>query len=133
MTSDRTAVIASVAQPAPPQVRATSAPSISFSGIAALGAVFAGLLSYGRDPDLLTTGFAAGLTFLGALIALHVLRLAFRLAVALGKIAIPAGAILLLGCALHWTWAETAVDWLRVIGIHGVRAAEQGFAAWQGR
>jgi len=98
-----------------------------------LGAAFAGFISYVRNPDLLSTAFAVGLTFLGALLALHVLHFAFRLAVLLGKIAIPVVAILLIGCALHWPVAETAVDWLRAAGHQGVDLAARGWTALQAR
>jgi len=124
---------APVAQPAPPRVRTANDPSGSFSGIAALGAAFAGFLSYGGNPDLLATAFAMGLTFLGALLALHVLHFVFRLAVLLGKVAIPVVAILLVGCALDWPVAERAVDWLRAAGHQGVDLAAQGWTVLQAR
>lgn len=124
---------APVAQPAPPCVRTANAPSGSFSGIAGLGAAFAGLVSYGRNPDLVSTAFAVGLTFLGALLALYVLHFVFRLAVLLVKVAIPVVAILLIGCALDWPVAETAVDWLRTTGHQGVDIAARGWTALQAR
>ena len=127
------ACIAPVAQPAPPPVRTANDPTGSFSGIAALGAALAGFLSYGRNPDLLSTGIAVGLTFLGALLGLHVLHFVFRLAVLLGKIAIPVVAILVVGCALHWPVAETAVDWLWAAGHQGVDLAARGWTVLQAR
>jgi len=125
--------IAPVAQPAPPCVRIAKEPSGSFPGIAAVGAAFAGFLSYGRIPDLLSTAVAAGLTFLGALLALHVLHFVFRLAVLLVKVAIPVAAILVIGCALHWPVAETAVDWLRAVAHQGVDLAARSWTALQAR
>ncbi|MCA8965955.1 MAG: hypothetical protein H6838_19900 [Planctomycetes bacterium] len=133
MTQQGTAAFPPAAPSAPPVVRVVGGASNGFSGIAALGAAMAGFLSYGRDPDLLTTAIAAGLTFVGALIALHVLSFVFRLAVLLGKIAVPVVVILLVGCALDWPWAETAAGWLRTIGSHGLHAAEQGLAALRAR
>jgi len=121
------------AQPAPSRARTASDPSGGFSGIAALGAAFAGFLSYGRNPDLLSTAVAAGLTFLAALLGLHVLHFVFRLAVLLGKIAIPVVAILLIGCALHWPVAETATHLLREAGHQGVELAARGWTALQAR
>lgn len=125
--------MAPVAQPAPVTVRVSNDPAGSFATISAIGAAFAGFVSYAHDPDLLATGFAVAITFFGALIALYVLHVAFRLAVTLGKVAIPAGVILLVGCALDWPWAETTMDWLWTAGSRGVEAAEQGLQTWQAR
>lgn len=98
-----------------------------------LGAAFVGLLSHGRNPDPLATGIAVGGTFLVGLVALHVLRFVMRLCASLAKVAIPVAAVLLLGCALDWPWAQTAVDWLQVAGGRGVEAAEAGWAALRAR
>ena len=114
-------------------MRVVSSSSHGFSGIAALGGVLAGFLSHGRNPDLLTTAIAAGATFLGALIALHVLHFVFRVAVLCAKVAVPLGVILLVGCAMHWPWAEVAVDWLRAMASQGAALAENGLAALRAR
>ena len=117
--------------PALPRVRTANNPSGGFAGIAAVGAAFAGILSYGGNPDLLVTAFAVGSTFLGAFVALHVLHFLFRLAMQLGKVAVPVVAILLLGCALDWPVAERAMDWLREAGHQGVDLAARGWTALQ--
>jgi hypothetical protein len=116
---------------APRRTRARNDPSGGFAGIAALGAAFAGFVCYGRNPDLLATAIAAGLTFLGALILLHVLHFLFRIAVVAGKIAIPVTAILLVGNALDWSWAETATDWLLAAGGKALSAAQHAWAGWR--
>ncbi|HEX5053885.1 MAG TPA: hypothetical protein VFZ65_19055 [Planctomycetota bacterium] len=133
MSNDGTAGIASVPQPAPRSVRVANDPSRGFAAIAALGAAFAGIVSHGRHPDVLSTGLAMGFTFLGALIALHVLHFVYRVTVTLAKIAIPVAAVLLVGCALDWPWAETAADWVRAIGSRGVAVAEHAWVALQAR
>jgi hypothetical protein len=96
--------------------------------IAALGATFAGFVSHSRNPDLLATGLAAGVVFFGALIAMYVLHVAFRVTLVLSKFAIPAAAVLLLGCALDWPWAESAVSWLWAAGSESLTAVEHAWS-----
>lgn len=113
-----------VALPAPPAPARTSHdPSGTFAAIAALGAAFAGYVHHGRDPDLLATAFAVGITFFGAFLALLILHAVFRMTVALGRIVLPVVLVLLVGCALDWRWAEAAVHWLCATGSHGLAAA----------
>lgn len=126
MTHHATASIP-IAYPPPPPPRVAQETG-SFPGIAALGAALAGFLTWQSSPDLLTTSIAAGLTFLGALIGLHVLHFVFRVLAAVGKVALPIGGLLLVGCALDWPWAEHAVDGLWEMGRQGMHAAEQGWA-----
>jgi hypothetical protein len=121
-----------LAHPAPPPLRIVHETG-SFPGIAALGAALAGFVTWQRSPDVLTTAIAAGVTFLGALIALHVLHFVFRVLAGLGKIALPIAVLLLVGCALDWPWAEHAVDWLWHAGRQGVQAAQQGWTTLQAR
>ncbi len=118
-----------VPPPAPASPPARRDSSAGITALAGLGAAFAGLLSHGRNPDLLTTSIAVGITFAGAFVGLHLLRLLLRLVAAVGKVAIPVAALLLIGCALDWPWAQTAVDWLSVVGGQGVEAAERGWVA----
>lgn len=124
---------APVAVPPPPQpvARASNTPSAAFVGVAALASAFGGFVTYSHDPAILPTAIAASVTFFGALIALHVLHLAFRVTYALGKVAIPVAAILFIGCVLDWQWAETAVDWTQAILSRGVDAAARGWVGWQ--
>jgi hypothetical protein len=117
--------------PAPRRARAANDPSGGFAGIAALGAAFAGFVSYSGNPDVLATTIAAGLTFLGALVALHVLHFVFRVAVVVGKIAIPVTAILLVGNALDWGWAVTATDWLLAAGGKALAFAQHAWSGWR--
>lgn len=118
-----------VAQLAPPPARPANDLTGSFSGIAAVGAAFVGFLSYGRSPDALTTGIAMGVTFVGAIVGLHVLNFVFRLAVMLAKVAIPVLVVLLVGCALDWPVAERAAHWLWSAGHHGADLAARGWSA----
>ncbi len=120
------------APPAPTRRRAARDSSVGFAGIAALGGAFAGFLSYGQNPDPLTTALAVCLTLVGVWVGLHVLRAVFRLGVLAGKIAIPVTAVLLLGNALDWGWAETATDWLLAAGRRGFEVAERVWAACRG-
>ncbi len=133
MTSNPTAVPPPIAQPLSPLPRLACGPSSSYAGIAALAAAFAGIVTYGRESDMLSTALAMGLTFLGAWFVLCVLQFVFRLVVTVTKVVIFAAAILLVGCVLDWHWAECAVDWLRTFGGHAVEAAENGWTAWQAR
>lgn len=121
--------LAAAAQLAPPPARPANDLSGSFSAIAAVGAAFVGFLSYGRSPDALTTGIAMGVTFVGAIVALHVLHFVFRLAVMLAKVAIPVLVILLVGCALDWPVAESAAHWLWSAGHDGAELAARGWSA----
>ncbi|MCR9247529.1 MAG: hypothetical protein NXI31_21055 [bacterium] len=123
------AVPVAVPTPAPATVKVVKESTSSFAGIAAVGAAFAGFVSHADNPDWLATGFAVGLTFFGAFVALHVLHLAFKLAATLGKIAVPLAVVLGVGCALDWQWAETLVDWL---GILGARILDAAANAWTG-
>ncbi|MBM4063327.1 MAG: hypothetical protein FJ265_19845 [Planctomycetes bacterium] len=120
------------AHPAPPPLPAAHGTG-SFPAIAALGAALAAFLTWQRQPDLLTTTIAAGLTFLGALIGLHVLHFVFRVIAAVGKFVLPIAALLLIGCALDWPWAERAVDWIWHAGRQGLHVAEQGWVTLRAR
>ena len=131
--TNASASIAPVAQPAPTRVRTANDSSGGFSAIAALAAAFAGFLSYGQNPDLLSTAVAAGLMFVGALLALHVLHFVFRLAVVVAKVAIPVVVLLLIGRALQWPVAESASRWLSAAGHQGVELAARGWTALQAR
>lgn len=137
MTNNGTVAMAAAAPAPPPPVAARIAPrvlksdSVSFFGMAALGATFVGFLSYGRDPDVLTTSFAAGATFIGTWVALYALHIALRLTVMIAKVAVPLGALLLLGCVLDWQWAESAVDWLSWLSSKGAEAADQRLTEWR--
>lgn len=131
--TNASASIAPVVKPAPTRERTAQDPSGGFSAIAALGAAFAGFLSYGRNPDLLSTAVAAGLTFVAALLGLHVLHFVFRLAVVVAKVAIPIVILLLIGRALHWPVAESASHWLMAAGHQGVELAERGWTVLQAR
>jgi len=105
--------------------------SVNFIGMAALGASFAGFLSYQRTPDALTTTIAVVLTFLAALVVLNVLQLALRLAIKALKVVIPAAVLLAVGCAYDWAWAQATVDWLLAVGSEGAQAADQQWTAWR--
>jgi hypothetical protein len=117
--------------PPPAPARTSADPTRTFAGIAALGAVFAGFLAHDRNPDPLATALAVGITFFGALVALFALHIAYRLAIASTKLAIPVAVILLIGCALDWPWAETAAQWIRAAGHQVMEAAERGWSALQ--
>ena len=117
--------------PAPVAVRAAGKGSASFVGMAALGATFVGFLSYGRDPDVLTTSFAAAATFIGVWVALYVLHIALRLTVIIAKVAVPVAGLLLLGCVLDWQWAESVVDCLGRLSSKGAEAADQRLTEWR--
>jgi hypothetical protein len=119
--------------PAAAPARAANDPSGTFAAIAALGAVFAGFVSHGRNPDLLATGLAAGIVFFAALIALYVLHVAFRATLVLLRFAVPAAAVLLVGCALDWPWAESAVRWLWAAGNEGLAAVHHAWSAASSR
>lgn len=121
------------AAPAHPVVRNANDPSGAFTGVAALSGAFAGFLSYSHEPVILPTALAAGVTFLGALVALHVLNLVFRVTFTLGKFAIPAAVILMIGCALDWPWAETAVHYIGLGWDTAVDATSNAWAMWQTR
>lgn len=101
--------------------------------MAALGATFAGFLSYGRNPDALTTAVAVVLTFFGTVVALYVLHLAFRLFVLLAKIAIPFALLLVFGNAGGWDWAEDTTDWLLAAGEKTAVAADEQWREWRSR
>jgi hypothetical protein len=116
------------AQPAPP-ARAANDPAGTFAAIAALGALFAGFVSHSRNPDLLATALAAGIVFFAAWIAMYVVHVVLRATLALLKFAIPVAAVLLVGCALDWAWAETAVHWLRAVAEQGIAFVGQAWAA----
>ncbi|MGE3172167.1 MAG: hypothetical protein AB7O97_06025 [Planctomycetota bacterium] len=121
--------------PAPPAstpAPARSDPAGSFAVVAALGGAFAGFVTHGRSHDWLATALAAAITFFGALAALYVLHVVYRLALSGAKIAIPVALMLLVGCALDWHWAETIVRWLRDAGADGVQAAAQALRAHRG-
>lgn len=143
MTHFRHATVpAAPAVPPPPPAPAPAADlaakradrdSGGITALAVLGAAFVGVLSHGRNPDPLATGIAVGGTFLAGLVVLHVLRFALHLLAKLAKVALPVLAVLLLGCALDWPWAESAVHWLRTLGSHGVEAAERGWVALRAR
>lgn len=109
--------------------RSGSDPSGVFAGIAAIGAAFAGFVAHSRNPDLLSTGITVGFTFFAALFGLFVLHVVYRVAVALAKVAIPVGLVLLIGCAMHCRWAETTVRWLKAAGERGIAAATHGYDA----
>ena len=135
MSKHATAAVAPVSSLAAPSTRRERAtrpandPSGGFAALATLGAGFAGFVSYDRNHDVLLTAMAFGVTFVGAWLGLHVLYVVYRLTVAVGKVALPVGAVLLLGCALDWPWAERAAHWLRAAGSRGIELAEHGFAA----
>ena len=101
--------------------------------MAALGATFVGFLSYGRDPDVLTTTIAAGGTFLATWVALYALHIALRVTVMIAKVAVPVAALLFVGCLLDWQWAESLVDWLGWLSSKGAEVADQRLAEWRNR
>lgn len=127
------APVAPAAQVAPHPIRRVGSGSVNLLGMAALGATFAGFLSYQRNPDVLTTGIAVVLTFFGTVLALYVLHLAFRVAVLGLKVAIPAAVLLAIGCGYDWPWAESAVDWLMAVGSKGAQVADQQWTQWRAR
>lgn len=129
MATHATAGPAPVAPPALPQARTQRIPTSGFAALAALGAAFAGLVSWHRNPDPLPTALVAGVAFGGAFLGLCALHIVSRLVLAVARVAVPVAAVLLLGCALDWHWAETAVDWLQAAGSRGVDAAARGWAA----
>ncbi|MFT4843950.1 MAG: hypothetical protein ACI8UD_002017 [Planctomycetota bacterium] len=138
MTNEGTASLAAPAPPAPPLparasviARVADKGSVSFVGMAALGATFVGFLSYGRDPDVLTTSVAIVATFIGTWIALYVLHIALRLTMMIAKVAVPVAGLLLLGCVLDWQWAESFVDWLGWLSSKGAEAADQRLTEWR--
>ncbi len=114
--------------PAPARARAAKGFASGFTGIAALGAVFGGVLSHHRNPDLLTTGLAVGLTFVGALVALYLLHAVFRVAMVVGKVVVPVALLLFVGCALDWPWAERAVHLLHAASSRGLDLAQHAIA-----
>lgn len=119
--------------PPPRRFRRHDDSSAGFAAIAALGAAFAGFISHDRNPDLLVTGVAMGVTFVGAFVALHVLRIVYRITVQLAKVAVPVAAVILLGCAFDWPWAERAADWALRTGSHGAAVAKDTFEALRSR
>lgn len=131
--TNASASIVPVAQPAPTCARTANDSSRGFSAIAALGAAFAGFLSHSQNPDLLTTAVAAGVVFIGALLALHILQFVFRVTVVLAKGAILVVLLLLVGRALDWPVARSASHWLSAAGHQGVELAERGWAALRAR
>lgn len=133
MNHDATAGIAPDPRPEPRHLRAAHDHSSGFAGIAAIGAIFAGFASHSRNPDVLATALAVGITFVGALVGLYALHVVYRATVGVAKIAVPAGAVLLVGCALDWPWAETAVHWLCAAGSKGLDLAAHGWAALRAR
>lgn len=120
-------------RPAPPRARDARDHNGGFTSIAAVGAAFAGFASHSRNPDALATALAVGITFVGALIGLHVLRVVFRVVVGIARFAVPVAAILAVGCALDWPWAETATRWLCAAGGRGLDLAADGWAALRAR
>lgn len=108
-------------------------PSGTFAAIAAVGATFAGFVSWGRNPELLPTAVTVGFVFFAALLALWALHVVYRLAIAFGKIAIPVALVLAIGCALDMRWAEQSVRWLAKAGERGVALAERGWTALDAR
>ena len=127
------ATLAPVPPPLPTQARPAPDSSRGFASIAAVGAVFAGFLSHRQNPDLLATAVAAGLMFLGALLALHILHFAVRVAVVVAKVAVLGVVLLLVGRVLDWPVAESASRWLFAAGQQGVELAARGWMALQAR
>ncbi len=108
--------------------RAGSAPSAGYAVLATLGAGVAGLASHYQNPDVLTTGIAAGITFVGAFLGLHLLHWVGRLVWGAARIAAPVALVLAIGCALDCRWAERTVRWLHAAGERGLSLAHQAFA-----
>lgn len=127
------ATLAPVPPPLPTCSRPAPDSSRGFTSIATLGAVFAGFLSYRQNPDLLATAVAAGLMFVGALLALHILHFVVRLAVVVAKVAVLGVVLLLVGRVLDWPVAESASRWLFAAGQQGVELAARGWTALQAR
>jgi len=129
MTPDHTTEVPQRAVHLPPVRRSADDPTRAFTGIAALGGVFAGWISYDRNPDLLATGIAAGATFLGALLALWALFIVFRVTMVCVRIAVPVALVLTIGCALDWPWAKSTVRGLLKVASQTVAVAERGWEA----
>lgn len=117
-------------QPVPVRVMRES-DSVSFVGMAALGATFVGFLSYGRDPDVLTTALASGATFVVTWGALYVLHLALKMTMLAAKMLLPFGLLLAIGCAADWQWAETTVDWISYFAGRGAEVANEQLSEWR--
>ncbi len=119
-------------QPAPPPAPRASHVFGTFGMISGIAAVFAGIATYTQTPDPLPAAIAAGVTFAGAWIALHVLNAVFRIASAVGKLVIPVALVLFVGSVLDWPWAHTAVDFIAAGWDQGVEVARGGWQALSG-
>ncbi|MEM6675383.1 MAG: hypothetical protein AAF726_21215 [Planctomycetota bacterium] len=109
-------------------VRSSGSSKGAIVGLSLLVGGAAGFAEYSSSsatPDAVATG---AIVFGVVGVALVVLVFVVKILLQLAKVAIPVGALLVVGNLMEWEWAQATTQWLRTAGGEVVVAAEKAWS-----